>query len=432
MEVYARPAASFTVSGANSICLGQAVTLTSTSTIPAGTIAAWNWSLGDGNNPSYTNGNPFTVNYSAANNYTVRLVTVSDRGCFSQPVTQSVAVHPLPVSDFTIPAGICMPGGLASFTNASSVSDNSTLGYSWNFGDGGNSNNSNPAHAYAAISSYPVTLIATSAFGCADTTIKTLNASAFVNKPVADFSVTPQQLCQGQSNVFTDNSSAPNSSLQSWAWNFGDGSTSTVANPTKTFTTPGTYNITLTVINAAGCVSVPFPRSVTVHLQPVIDAGSSFVIQQGATVNLNATANSPGLTFNWSPGTGLSSTTILNPVLTGVSDQTYTLTATGAFGCTASDIMTIRILKPVSVPNVFTPNGDGIHDQWLIPNLLDYPGCTVEVFNRYGQQVYFSSGYPAPWNGTYNGKDVPAGTYYYVIKLENGFKPLSGSLTILR
>jgi len=114
------------------------------------------------------------------------------------------------------------------------------------------------------------------------------------------------------------------------------------------------------------------------------------------------------------------------------ADNTYTLTATGEFGCTATDFITVKILKPVNVPNVFSPNGDGIHDKWIIPNLADYPGCTVDVFNRYGQQVLRSSGYGTPWDGTYKGKDLPVGTYYYVIILANGFKPMSGSITIVR
>ena len=84
------------------------------------------------------------------------------------------------------------------------------------------------------------------------------------------------------------------------------------------------------------------------------------------------------------------------------------------------------------MPNIFTPNGDNIHDQWMIPNLADYPGATVEVFNRYGQQVYYSAGYGTPWDGKYKGKDLPAGTYYYIIQLQNGFKPLTGSVTIIR
>jgi gliding motility-associated-like protein len=94
--------------------------------------------------------------------------------------------------------------------------------------------------------------------------------------------------------------------------------------------------------------------------------------------------------------------------------------------------MTVRILKPIDVPNVFSPNGDGTNDTWLIPNLADYPGAKVEVFNRWGQQVFLSYGYNKAWDGTFLGKPLPLATYYYVITLNNGFKPVTGSVTILK
>lgn len=430
IEVYPRPVASFTVSGNSGACLGDPVTLTNTSSIPSGSITTWNWNLGDGTTPSYNNGNPFTVNYSTPNDYAVQLVTVSDRGCFSEAATQTVKISPLPVADFNAPTGICMPGGTAAFTNNTSVSDNSALTYNWSFGDGNNSTAANPNHVYGAIGTYNVTLVATSAYGCVNQVSKLV--SDFYDKPVASFSVSPQEICQGADNVFTDASSAPNSTIQSWNWNFADGSSSANTNPVKNFSQPGTYNVSLTVTNQVGCVSDAFVLPVTVHLQPVIEAGNSLVLPEGTQVQLKATANSTGLIFNWSPPFGLSDPTILNPTLTALTDQVYTLTAIGDFGCTATDQITVKILKPVKVPNVFTPNGDNIHDQWMIPNLADYPGATVEVFNRYGQQVYYSAGYGTAWDGKYKGKDLPAGTYYYIIQLQNGFKPLTGSVTIIR
>jgi gliding motility-associated-like protein len=304
------------------------------------------------------------------------------------------------------------------------------LSYQWSFGDGNTSTQTNPSNTYGAIGNYSVTLVATSAAGCTHSVTKTMNK--FVQKPVASFQVSPAEICQGANNQFTDQSSAFNGTLQNWNWNFGDGTTSTNANPVKKYTLPGNYNVTLTVTNTAGCISDPFSVPVIVHLQPVIDAGINYVLQQGTQVTLNATANSPTLTFQWSPAIGLSDASILNPTLTALQDQVYTLTAIGDFGCRATDQFTLKILKLVTVPNVFSPNGDGIHDIWKIPNLSDYPGSTVEVFNRYGQQVFYSLGYNTPWNGTLNGKPLPDGTYYYVIQLKNGFKPLSGSVTILR
>jgi gliding motility-associated-like protein len=187
------------------------------------------------------------------------------------------------------------------------------------------------------------------------------------------------------------------------------------------------------VTNSAGCASQTFTKQVVVYLQPVIDAGPSFTVPEGTVVQFNPTANdSTVLTFNWDPGTGLSNANTLRPKLQAMYDETYTLTATGEGQCTASDLLKVKILKPVNVPNAFSPNGDGIHDTWDITNLSDYPGCTVEVFNRYGQRVFYSGGYGTPWNGTVGGKPLPMATYYYVIHLKNGFAPKTGSVTIVK
>ena len=88
-------------------------------------------------------------------------------------------------------------------------------------------------------------------------------------------------------------------------------------------------------------------------------------------------------------------------------------------------------LSPITIPNAFTPNGDGINDLWNIENLDIYPKITVTIFNRYGTQVYFSNGYSAPWDGRYNGSQAPLGVYYYIITGVNK-TPLSGYITVLR
>jgi gliding motility-associated-like protein len=84
------------------------------------------------------------------------------------------------------------------------------------------------------------------------------------------------------------------------------------------------------------------------------------------------------------------------------------------------------------IPNTFTPNGDGINDTWDIKFLAFYTNCSVDIFTRWGQQVYSSIGYGIPWNGTYKGAALPVGTYYYVINLKNGQQPLSGFVAIIR
>ncbi len=429
VNVHPKPTASFTVN--TDICLDQSATLTNNSTITSGSISTWNWDFGDATTASYTTGNPFAKTYSTFNNYTIRLVTISNNGC-KDTTTRNIAVHALPLANFMLPASVCMPNGTASFTNQTTIGDNAALTYSWDFGDGSPlSSQDNPSHVYAGVNSYNVTLIATSGYGCKDTSTKLM--SAFFDKPIAAFTVNPSSLCQGSDNRFSDLSTAPNSTVSTWNWSFGDGSTSTTQNPAKRYSNPGVYNVQLTVVNAVGCISDVFADQVTVYLQPVIDAGPSYVVPQGTIVQLRSTANdSTIVSFNWSPPVNLSNPNTLRPLVNAVSDQTYTLTANGPGGCTATDEVSIKILKLVKPPNVFSPNGDGINDKWMIQNLSDYPGAYVEIFNRYGQKVFYSSGYNDPWDGRLNGTPLPVATYYYVITLKNGFEPITGSITIIR
>lgn len=85
-----------------------------------------------------------------------------------------------------------------------------------------------------------------------------------------------------------------------------------------------------------------------------------------------------------------------------------------------------------AIPNVFSPNGDGINDTWRIKYLDNFPNAMVDVYNRYGQLVFHSIGYSKNWDGKSNGKDLPVGTYYYLIVAGPNTKPLSGSISILR
>ncbi len=92
---------------------------------------------------------------------------------------------------------------------------------------------------------------------------------------------------------------------------------------------------------------------------------------------------------------------------------------------------TLTVYKDISIPNTFTPNGDGINDKWSIINLNPNLSITVEIMNRYGNRVYFSSGNSVSWDGYSNGVPVTFGVYYYVIKGVKD-KPLTGYITVVR
>jgi len=115
----------------------------------------------------------------------------------------------------------------------------------------------------------------------------------------------------------------------------------------------------------------------------------------------------------------------------------YPITASGAVDTNytftyVDGVLTVKRTQNIFIPNTFTPNGDGVNDTWLIKDLDAYPNCTVSIFNRSGQTLFYLSNYAKAWDGTYNGKDLPSGVYYYVINLNTGDKPLSGYVAIIR
>jgi len=120
---------------------------------------------------------------------------------------------------------------------------------------------------------------------------------------------------------------------------------------------------------------------------------------------------------------------ILSPVgqypitVSGYASTDYTITPVAGI---------LTVIGPIAIPNTFTPNGDGINDTWNIKYLDSYTTCTVQIFNRYGENVFSSIGYGTPWDGTYKGAKLPTGTYYYVINLKNDTKLLSGFIAIIR
>jgi gliding motility-associated-like protein len=202
--------------------------------------------------------------------------------------------------------------------------------------------------------------------------------------------------------------------------------------------TVGTTSYTFTP--STGQCGTTAKTDIVVNALPVVKTGSDQTITAGESTPLSATITGVSedqiSQYLWSPSTGLSNAGIVNPAASPASTTTYRLDVTSDAGCTGSGSTTITVnasvLPPIQVPNVFSPNGDGINDTWVITNLSYYTEATVNVYNRYGQSVFQSQGDYKAWDGNFNGKQVPFGTYYYIIDLKNNTKKKAGSITILR
>ncbi|TKC01358.1 PKD domain-containing protein [Pedobacter cryotolerans] len=194
----------------------------------------------------------------------------------------------------------------------------------------------------------------------------------------------------------------------------------------------GIHTITYTFTAQNGCKDQK-SQSVEVFPTPTVDAGSDFFILAGGEKQISATASGIDLTYEWTPSIGLSRTDILNPIAKPEVDTKYTLKVTSSQGCISFDDILVKVLQGVEAPNTFSPNGDGINDLWNIKYLDTYPNSTVEIFDRNGQKVYASSrGYAVPFDGNFNKKALPVGTYYYIINPNSGRKNITGNLTIIR
>ncbi|WP_443946458.1 PKD domain-containing protein [Pedobacter sp. AW1-32] len=194
----------------------------------------------------------------------------------------------------------------------------------------------------------------------------------------------------------------------------------------------GHHAITYTFLAADGCSS-SITSSVEVFQSPTADLGSTLYILAGGEIKIPTQVTGPGLTYKWTPATGLSADNIMSPVASPDQDTEYTLTVTGNPGlCTASSKVLIKVLQSLNPPNSFSPNGDNVNDVWNIKYLESYPNATIEVFNRNGSRVFASTGYAVPFDGTYNNELLPVGVYYYIINPRNGRKIISGPLTIIR
>ncbi|SKB41492.1 gliding motility-associated C-terminal domain-containing protein [Daejeonella lutea] len=121
-------------------------------------------------------------------------------------------------------------------------------------------------------------------------------------------------------------------------------------------------------------------------------------------------------------------------VLSVTVDASKTFYITYYNGSCESKATPVRIIVPsnsIIIPNTISPNGDAVNDTWEIKGLDDYKPV-ITVYNRYGQAVFRSKGYQIPFRGERNGKELPMGTYYYVIDLGTGCRGVKGSLLLVR
>jgi gliding motility-associated-like protein len=353
--------------------------------------------------PFITSNNPAAVTVSPQVSTTYSLVSVTDDWCAGSVAgTAAVTVNPLPTPAITGIDEIC-DGETTTFTTGAYVT------YQWSTGETTQAVSLNTGGAYSVTVTDPK--------GCTNSVSHVLTVH---QTPVASFTNDTALSCETVAINLVNTSSYPAGSSH-FHWYLGDGTTSAAVSPSHVFPDSGWYNVSLAIVTDFGCYdstaqsvyAMYFPLPVA-NFKPdpretsLFNAGVSFTdLSQHA------------VSWSWEFGNGLESS-VQHPTVYFDEPGKYviTLTVTNITGCVDRYQEEIYI-TPFFVPNAFTPNGDGLNEEFFdVGYVMDVAGYTMSVFNRWGQKVFENDRVSHAWDGRdRNGDKAPQGTYVYAIKV---------------
>jgi gliding motility-associated-like protein len=217
------------------------------------------------------------------------------------------------------------------------------------------------------------------------------------------------EFCEGDETILT--AAAANAAAYTWSTG-ANGSSITVRNA---------GNYTVTAKSTEGCSSaVSSPVAIIVNPLP---AGVIIQTATGPGVISGYTLTAPvGTDYKWNTGETTAS-------IVTKSSGDYHVTVTNQHDCSKEFVTQVTLLT-ISIPNTFSPNGDGINDYWIIPELRNYSPVYVVIVNREGQTVFESKNFTR-WDGRYKGKDLPSGVYFYRVTA-GANKAMQGWLNLVR
>jgi PKD repeat protein len=276
---------------------------------------SWSWTFGDGStsliqNPMHT--------YLTIGNYTVRLVVRNLFGTATVTKNQYIIVGPSPLADFY---GTPTSGASPLSVNFYDTSTSGMISWFWSFGDGSTSTIQNPVHGYQNPGNYSVTLVASNLYG-SNTVLKT-NYIHVYSIPAVDFYGVPTSGTAPLSVAFYDTSLG---NITGWQWRFGDGSTSTVQNPSHSYATAGNYSVRLIASNPIGVSTTNKTKYIQVYSAPTAGCyGTPTTGLAPLAVQFYDISFGNATSWSWTFGDG-STSTIQNPAHTYYTPGNYTIT----------------------------------------------------------------------------------------------------------
>ncbi len=315
-----------TVAFSSSTSLGTPPLLVNFTDESTGDVSSWNWDFGDGN--VSTSQHPSNA-YLADGTYTITLRTSGGNGFSTEIKQDHIVVAQATVADFSASA---LSGNIPLTVNFSDLSTGANVNaWSWDFGDGGSSSLQNPSYTYTFPGTYTVSLTATGTGG-ADVESKLDYITVATLIPIPEFSATP---LAGQPPLLVSFTDATVGPVTGWSWDFGDGGGSTMQSPTHTYTSFGTFTVSLTALGAMGNATETKPGYIVLTPSaPMADfTGAPTVGSYPLNVSFTDLTSGAVTAWDWNFGDG-GSASVQNPTHTYAFVGTYTviLESTGPGG----------------------------------------------------------------------------------------------------
>ncbi len=416
LQVYATPQLNVQVTNA---CDGQMVGLQNLSYINGGQIQNWYWDFNSDGIIDNNNYQPLGYFYPSPGNYSITLSAISTEGCKSEK-TFFARVYALPKADFTAKS-VCL-GKTTQFINLSSSQDGGITSWHWEFYGNGQLSNifPNPSHTYTQAGTYLVKLEVQSQYGCINTVSKPVRV--FPN-PVPTFTLDKNKACEILCTKFSNLSTIESGNIVAYIWHFGDGSIPSALTHPQHCYKPGKYDITLQAISDSGCVATyTLKNAVEVYPTPVADfriMPDEMDEMQPEIEVYNQAVGADGVLYYVSDGHQTSAENF-NHTFKNLKDNeipTITQIATNYHGCKDTIIKPVKIKPSFAIyfPNTFTPNGDGINDEFTGKgyNILEFE---LRIYDRWGKLLFKTNDINQAWDGRTKGSEEPIKSDVYVWK----------------